>query len=281
MKHWSGGRVHRLALARIPRVLRCEQIATAPTPRPPRGWVFAEAPSAPAAYLDVVKRRIGRCDAQTRVPLDALEVDTRQDPLTPGLLDLDPAGTHALFCQCASPHGDARLCEVDFGEARVTQLYALVGPGWLAGAYVPGGVCVLEQRLGDECRFALYRLSRKRQNRDQDQGESEARAPVALWRSEGVQSPVLPLALSAELWLVLVAPTADPFTGMGATFLCALDVPSGTLTPLCPAEGHSLRTRRDAPPGARVLVDVVGEASTTRVELELPGGAAIASTEGG
>jgi len=215
--------MHRLSTHQLPKLLSSEVISGSPDTNIGRGVIVGANEAGQTAFMDVEGQEAGLIDLRTGERSNVVKVASFQDPLTPGLISIDPSGQKILVMLRASMHADPSLVEVDLNQAQTRTVHAFDGPGWLAGAYMPDGITILEQRLGESPVFSIIRKGQ------------------TVWTCEGTQPPVFPAAWTKELYLLLVCPNPNPLTGTGPNELCALDIVHGALTPIVEAEGHRIK----------------------------------------
>jgi hypothetical protein len=227
--------MHRLGVARLPVVKGVERVAAAPAARLARGIAVGSNARGAQVVLDVNRSEVFALDAAGHAG-PSVAVRTAQDPITPGLVAVDDTGRRALVMSCEEMHGSPSLVLVDLDAKTVEPVHHLDGPGWVTGGFGNKAPLVCEQRLGDEPRFSVL-VGGKR-----------------VWSVEGMQQPCVPAMLDDHVALLVVCPKPDPMTGTGDGALCALDLVSGTLAPLCPAEGRRVHVDGDS-----IVVDGGGE----------------------
>jgi len=238
--------MHRLAIHKLPQVVKSELEPAASKMPSSRGLAFAKNLSGQTAFFDVHTGQVGYIDHETGERSKMVTINCNQDPLMPGMLALDEAGDKVILMASKSEHGDASLLQVNLESQNVDTLHQLEGPGWLAGAYMPEGIVILEQKLGESPVFSVIQNGQ------------------TLWSCPGTQSPSLPVAWSPEVYLLLVCPEPNPLTGTGPMQLCALDIVQGALAPLLPADGNHIRVD-----GEQVTVE--GGTKTLRAQLSSSG----------
>jgi hypothetical protein len=238
--------MHRLAIHKLPQLVKTDMEAASSPATAARGLAFGKNSSGQTAFLDVKAGQVGSIDHKTGERSRVVTIRCHQDPLTPGLLALDDAGNNVLVMASQSLHADAALLQVNLETQKVDTVHQLQGPGWLAGAFMPEGIVILEQKLGEEPVFSVIQNGQ------------------TLWTCAGAQSPILPAAWSNEVYLFLLCPEPNPLTGTGPTQLCALDIVQGVLAPLVPAQGNHIRVDGE-------LVTVEGGHQILRAHLKSDG----------
>jgi hypothetical protein len=165
-----------------------------------------------------------------------------QDPSTPGLVAVDDDGLRALVLCARSEHGDPSLVLVHL-DARTTEtVRSFDGPGWLCGGFAGKQLVACEQRLGDKPKLSVIVGNR------------------TVWSVDGMQPPCVPVRVRDDVVALLACPAPDAVSGTGPTSLVVLDLNTGTIAALAPAQGK--RVRLDD--GALV---VEGGTETVRVML--------------
>ena len=165
-----------------------------------------------------------------------------QDPSTPGLVAVDDDGKRALVLCARAEHGDPSLVLVDLEERVTETIRSFDGPGWLCGGFAGKQVVACEQRLGERAKFSVIVNSK------------------TVWSVDGMQSPCVPVRVRDEVIALLACPTPDAVSGTGPTSLVVLDLASGSIAALAPAQGTRVRLHESA-----LLVE--GGIETVRITL--------------
>lgn len=227
--------MHRLGLTKLPTVSSVERTPTE-RERGERGVAVGVNARGDRVRFDVARGMLSRNDEAPFTLAGA------QDPLTPGLVAVDDDGKRALVLASRSMHADPALVLVDL-DAHATEIVrSFDGPGWLCGGFAGKQVVVCEQRLGERPRFSVIVKGK------------------AVWGVDGMQQPCVPVQVNDDVIALLVCLTPDTITGTGASALVALDLASGAVSSLAPAEGKRVRMEGGA---------VVVEGGTERVRFTL------------
>lgn len=232
-------RVHRLALRKLPAVAAVERTAT-PKERSEAGVAFGTNAKGDRVRFDVARGTI------TRNHDAPFTLAGAQDPLTPGLVAVDDEGRRALLLASRSLHADPALVLVDLELRASESVRSFDGPGWLVGGFAGAQIVVCEQRLGDKPRFSITVNGR------------------SAWSVEGMQQPCVPVRVREDVIALLLCLAPEAVTGTGPSALVAVDLASGAVSLLAPAEGTRVRLEESA--AARALI-VEGGSERVRVVL--------------
>lgn len=229
----------RAGIARLPAAKSVER-APAQRERGEHGIARATNARGDVVLFDVTR------GALTRNSDVAITLAGAQDPATPGLVALDDDGKRALVMCARAAHGDPQLVLVDLDARSTTTVRSFEGNGWLCGGFVGVAgktIVACEQRLGEKPKFTVAVGAR------------------SVWSADGMQPPCVPVRVKDDVIALLACVAPDAVTGTGPTSLVVLDLASGAVASLAPAQGRRVRM------AANDVIVVEGGPETVRVTL--------------
>lgn len=200
----------RASIARLPTVKSVERTPAVRDRREPVGVVVGSNARGDRVVFDVVKGTVRHNDDEP------ITLAGSQDPTTPGLVAVDDDGKRALVMCARAAHGDPSLVVIDLDKRATEVVRQFDGPGWMCGGFVGKQIVVCEQRGP---KFSVVVGAR------------------VVWTVDAMQQPCVPVRVRDDVVALLACTKPDPVTGTGPTSLVVLDLASGALAELAPADG--------------------------------------------